>query len=60
MTRSGFLPKHSNEILHNWQQIGILGTVGHNEQKIRKGAFYIAYNYFKDVNDRQKVEFRIK
>ena len=57
--RSGYLPKHTNEILYNWQQSGSLQLKSIKGEKIRKGAFYVSYNYFKDLNNRQKVEFRL-
>ena len=56
--RSGFLPKHTNEIFYNWQQSGKLYVFSKKELRVRKGAFYISYNYFK--NEDQKVNFELK
>lgn len=53
----GFLPKHTNEIFYNWQQAGNLEVLAEGNKKARRGAFYIAYNYYK--NERQKVEFKL-
>ncbi|MBL7846732.1 MAG: three-Cys-motif partner protein TcmP [Cyclobacteriaceae bacterium] len=57
--RSGFLPKHANEILHNWQQTGLLKVNGRNSEKVRKRSFYLGYQYYKDDNDKQKVSFKL-
>jgi hypothetical protein len=54
--RSGYLTKHTNEIFYNWQQSGKLEVSA--KQKVRKGAFYISYNYFK--NESEKVRFELK
>jgi three-Cys-motif partner protein len=52
-----FLPKHTNEIFYNWQTAGKLEVQKTDGEKIRKGAFYIAYNYFsKEPN---KVTFKL-
>jgi hypothetical protein len=56
--RLGFLPKHTNEIFYNWQHNSKLEVSSKKGDKIRKGAFYIAYNYYRD--DNKKVEFKIK
>jgi len=55
--RQGFLPKHANEILYNWQNIGKLEVRTATGEKARKGSFYIAYNYFKGEN--KKVNFKL-
>jgi len=51
--RSGFLPKHVNEIFCNWQNNAKLEVVMNNGEKARKGSFYVAYKYFRD--DKRKV-----
>jgi hypothetical protein len=53
-----FLPKHTNEILNNWQQNNRLEVVLQNGQKARKGAFYNSYRYYK--NDFSKVLFFLR
>lgn len=55
--RSGFLPKHTNEIFYNWQHIGKLEVKSKSIEKVRKGAFYIHYNYFK--NEPEKVHYKL-
>ncbi len=55
--RQGFLTKHTNEILNNWQNIpGKLEVLLANGDKARKGAFYISYQKSKE----QKVYFALK
>ena len=56
--RIGFLPKHTNEIFYNWQRNGKLEVVNYKGDKIRKGAFYISYQYYRD--DGKKVKFELK
>ena len=56
--RQGFLPKHANEILYNWQNSGRLEVLTVNGEKARKKSFYISYNYYK--NDGKKVNFNLK
>jgi hypothetical protein len=56
--RQGFLPKHINEILYNWQNRGQLDVTTPNGEHARKKAFYIAYNHYKD--DSKKVYFTLK
>lgn len=56
--RQGFLPKHTNEILFNWQNTGRLEVFGLNGDKARKGSFYISYKYHKDGTE--KVTFNLK
>ncbi|MBN9384194.1 MAG: three-Cys-motif partner protein TcmP [Chitinophagaceae bacterium] len=55
--RQGFLPKHTNEILYNWQKDGKLEVLKNNNEKARKSSFYIAYNYYK--KESKKVIFKI-
>lgn len=56
--RQGFLPKHVNEILYNWQNQGKLEVVTSSGENARKKSFYIAYNYYK--GDSKKVYFNLK
>lgn len=58
--RQGFLPKHTNEILANWQNIGKLDVELANGKPARKKAFYNAYKYFKDKNEYRKVTYKLK
>lgn len=58
--RQGFLPKHTNEILADWQQIGKLSVKLSNGENARKKAFYNSYNYYKNPVDYSKVNFIIK
>lgn len=46
--RQGFLPKHSNEILRNWQELGLLDVTLWNGEKARKKSFYVNYDSLKD------------
>ncbi len=56
--RQGFLPKHANEVFYNWQIIGKLDVVSMAGTKVRKGAFYITYQNYKE---RKKiVTFQLK
>ncbi len=57
--RSGFLPKHAKEVLENWQQTGTLRTSSPSGEKIRKGAFYIAHNHYKDPLAKNKINFSL-
>ena len=57
--RQGFLPKHCNEVFYNWQNSGLLKVALTSEGKVRKGAFYIAYKYYKDKEDNKKVTFEL-
>ncbi len=58
--RQGFLPKHANEILANWQKVGKLDVVLANGKAARKKAFYNAYKYYKDKNEYRKVTYKLK
>lgn len=42
--RQGFLPKHGNEILTQWQKVGRIAV----HPAARKGAFYLSYKYSKE------------
>jgi three-Cys-motif partner protein len=44
----GFLPKHTNEVLRNWQNTQRIVVASPFGTKPRKGAFYIAYEYYKE------------
>jgi hypothetical protein len=56
--RNGFLPKHTVEVFNSLQTEGKLEVLSSKQEKIRKGAFYISYDNFKEAP--QKVYFRIK
>ncbi len=56
--RNGYLPKHTNEILYNWQKNGNIDVKLQNGENARKRSFYISYKYF--YNDFSKVNFIIK
>jgi three-Cys-motif partner protein len=56
--RLGFLPTHCNEVLTALQNDGKLEVLSNKNEKIRKSAFYISYENYK--NDYQKVYFKIK
>ncbi|MCS7078240.1 MAG: three-Cys-motif partner protein TcmP [Bacteroidia bacterium] len=56
--REGFLPKHTNEVFSNWQSNNRLEVIPQGAEKVRKGAFYIAYKYYKDKN--KKVIFQMR
>lgn len=43
----GFLPKHLNEILRKMQNIKTLSVTNLQGEKLRKGSFYINYEFFK-------------
>ena len=43
---SGFLPKHTNQILKAWQDGGILTVIASEGEKVRKGAFYLNYDSY--------------
>jgi three-Cys-motif partner protein len=55
--RQGFLPRHTNEILYNWQNNNRLEVTKSTGEKARKKAFYVAYNYFRD--EKKKVSFKL-
>lgn len=50
-----FLPKHTNEVLYNWQQNGNLKVLLANGRDARKRAFYISYQHYKE--EYSKVKF---
>jgi len=53
----GFLPKHTNEVFYNLQNSGKLSIISLKNEKIRKGAFYISYKYYKEESN--KVHFKL-
>jgi three-Cys-motif partner protein len=56
--RNGFLPTQTVEIFNSLQSKGKLEVISDNELKIRKGAFYISYDNYK--NSPERVYFKIK
>lgn len=54
----GFLPKHINEVLSSLQNENKIETLSESGEKIRKGAFYISYEYYKDAF--KKIYFKLK
>ncbi len=56
--RNGFLPKHTVEIFTSLQTADKLDVLSDKEEKVRKGAFYINYDNFKD--DQKRVYFKLK
>ena len=54
---SGFLPTHTVEILESWQNAGNIKVTSTKEPKVRKGAFYISYDNYKNHPD--KVKFKL-
>jgi three-Cys-motif partner protein len=55
--RHGYLTKHCTEVLTALQSFGRLEVLSSKNEKVRKGAFYISYENFK--NDYKKVYFKI-
>ncbi|MFN9644965.1 MAG: hypothetical protein ACK6BG_07585, partial [Cyanobacteriota bacterium] len=43
----GFLPKHTNEVLRNWQNTQRISIASPTGTKPRKSAFYMTYEYYK-------------
>jgi three-Cys-motif partner protein len=43
---SGFLPKHTNQILKSWQDEGMLSVHPTQDEKIKKGSFYLNYEKY--------------
>ncbi|HVU57473.1 MAG TPA: three-Cys-motif partner protein TcmP [Puia sp.] len=56
--RLGFLPVHCNEVFASLQNGGRLDVLSENVKTVRKGAFYISYENYK--NEPQKVYFKVK
>jgi three-Cys-motif partner protein len=55
---SGFLPKHTNEILTAWQDQGVLDVILPDGKPARKKAFYISYDNYRD--EPQKITIKTK
>ena len=55
---NGFLPKHANDILGYLQKNGNVVVQSEDGSKVRKGAFYVDYNHFKQ--DPQRVYYKIR
>ncbi|HEV8515998.1 MAG TPA: hypothetical protein VGQ59_22110 [Cyclobacteriaceae bacterium] len=55
--RNGFLPKHTVEICNLLQDSRILAIVPVKNEKVRKGAFYVSYDNYKESP--QKVLFKL-
>lgn len=53
----GFLPKHATEVFKNWQNENKLLVLSDDGKKVRKSAFYVSYDNFR--NDRNKVYFKL-
>jgi three-Cys-motif partner protein len=51
---AGFLPKHTNEILRDWQNKGMLQVTG--KEKVKKGAFYITYKCYAEEPHKVKIK----
>ncbi|MEO8713284.1 MAG: hypothetical protein ABI405_14225 [Parafilimonas sp.] len=56
--RLGFLPTHCNEVFTSLQSQGKLDVLSDNNEKIRKGAYYISYDNYK--NNYSKVFYKVK
>lgn len=54
--RQGHLPRHTNELLKNWQEAGVLVVITNEGNKARKSSFYINYDDYK----KHKVSMIIK
>ena len=50
--RAGFLPKHANEVLKSWQNFGKITAEPSDPRPVRKGAFYLNYENFKNRDRR--------
>jgi three-Cys-motif partner protein len=55
--RNGFLPKHTVEICNSLQESRILVVESKKNEKVRKGAFYVSYDNYKESP--QKVLFKL-
>lgn len=56
--KQGFLPKHTKLVLNKFQSSGTLIVSPVNNNKIKKSAYYINYDHFKD--NLEKVKIKIK
>jgi len=54
----GFLPKHANELLRDWQNSNSVDVVDANGTPGRKGAFYL--NYKECKSDPEKIFYSMK
>lgn len=57
--RQGYLPKHANQILQQWQKKDILDVNLSNGDKARRNSFYLKY-YPQSNKDIKKVYFTLK
>lgn len=55
---SGFLPKHTNEVLTAWQDQGKLAVILADGSAARKKSFYISYDNYRD--EPRKATIKIK
>lgn len=56
--REGFLPKHTTQILKNLQLNDKVDISKKDNSKIRKGAFYINYKYYREYFDNITIKNR--
>lgn len=54
----GFLPKHANDVLRDWQGGSTLNVMNQNGTPARKNSFYLNYQTYK--SDPKKIYFDIK
>lgn len=54
--RSGYLPKHINEVLTALQQDNRITVITSSLEKARKGAFYINYGHYKEEPSKIRVK----
>ncbi|MCE9540833.1 MAG: three-Cys-motif partner protein TcmP [Bacteroidetes bacterium] len=55
--RCGFLPTHAVDVFDSLQKNAKLNVLDSNEEKARKGSFYISYKHYK--NEKNKVKFKL-
>ncbi len=53
----GFLPKHANDVLRNWQNNNLISITDKQGNKTRKGAFYLTYQCYKDEPQKAIYKF---
>ncbi|MCB9038876.1 MAG: three-Cys-motif partner protein TcmP [Lewinellaceae bacterium] len=53
----GFLPTHANEVFKNWQNKNKLLTLSDGGEKVRRSAFYISYDNYK--NNPNRVYYKL-
>lgn len=56
--RQGFLPRHTNEILKDWESNDRITITRADNTKPRKSSFYVAYEHYKQ--DYNKVSLKLK